>query len=40
MEGINNKIRTMTRSAYGYRDETFFILKLFNLHLSRQELVG
>jgi len=40
MEGINNKIRVMTRSAYGYRDETFFILKLYNLHRSRQELVG
>jgi transposase len=40
MEGINNKIRTMTRTAYGYRDESFFILKLYNLHRSRQELVG
>ena len=40
MEGINNKIRTLTRSAYGYRDEGFFILKLYNLHRSRQELVG
>ncbi len=40
MEGINNKIKVMTRSAYGYRDETFFILKLYNLHRARQELVG
>ena len=40
MEGINNKVKVMTRSAYGYRDEAFFILKLYNLHLSRQELVG
>lgn len=40
MEGINNKIRTLTRSAYGYRDESFFFLKLYNLHRSRQELVG
>jgi transposase len=40
MEGINNKIRTLTRSAYGYRDEGFFFLKLYNLHRSRQELVG
>ena len=30
----------MTRSAYGYRDEAFFILKLYNLHHARQELVG
>lgn len=40
MEGINNKIRTLTRSAYGYRDESFFFLKLYNLHRSRRELVG
>ena len=39
-EGINNKIRTLTRSAYGYRDEGFFFLKLYNLHRSRRELVG
>ena len=40
MEGINNKVKVMTRSAYGYRDEAFFILKLYNLHFARQELVG
>jgi transposase len=40
MEGINNKVRTLTRSAYGYRDEGFFFLKLYNLHRSRHELVG
>ena len=40
MEGTNNKIRTLTRRAYGYRDESFFILKLYNLHRSRQELIG
>ena len=40
MEGINNKVKVMTRSAYGYRDEAFFILKLYNLHHARQELVG
>ena len=25
---------------YGYRDRRFFFLKLYNLHRSRQELVG
>jgi transposase len=40
MEGINNKIRTLTRRAYGYRDEAFFILKLLSLHHARIELVG
>jgi len=28
MEGTNNKIKTLNRQAYGYRDEEFFILKL------------
>jgi transposase len=40
MEGINNKIRTLTRRAYGYRDEAFFALKLLSLHHARIELVG
>jgi transposase len=35
MEGINNKVKTMTRQAYGYRDEDFFILKLLALHESK-----
>ena len=26
MEGTNNKIKTQTRQAYGYRDQDFFIL--------------
>lgn len=40
MEGTNNKIRTLTRRAYGYRDEAFFILKLLSLHHAKIELVG
>jgi transposase len=40
MEGINNKIKTLTRQAYGYRDEEFFILKLLALHESRYKLLG
>jgi transposase len=40
MEGTNNKIKTLTRQAYGYRDEEFFILKLLGLHESRYKLVG
>lgn len=31
-EGINNKIKTMKRQAYGYRDMGFFKLKLLSLH--------
>lgn len=40
MEGINNKIRTMQRKAYGLRDERFFILKLYALHHSSLKLIG
>jgi len=40
MEGVNNKIKTLTRQAYGYRDEAFFILKLLALHQARIKLVG
>jgi transposase len=40
MEGVNNKIRTLTRRAYGYRDEAFFVLKLLSLHHAKIKLVG
>jgi transposase len=40
MEGTNNKIKTLSRQAYGYRDEEFFVLKLLGLHESRYKLVG
>jgi transposase len=40
MEGTNNKIKTLNRQAYGYRDEEFFILKLLGLHESRYKLTG
>lgn len=31
-EGINNKIKTMKRQAYGFRDIDYFKLRLYNLH--------
>jgi transposase len=40
MEGVNNKIKTLTRQAYGYRDEAFFILKLLSLHHAKIKLLG
>jgi len=40
MEGTNNKIKTLNRQAYGYRDEDFFILKLLGIHESRYILAG
>lgn len=35
VEGINNKIKVMKRVAYGYRDESYFKLRLFALHDSK-----
>ena len=40
MEGTNNKIKTMKRQAYGFRDQEFFKLKILAIHESRYELVG
>ena len=40
LEGTNNKIRTMQRQAYGFRDHEFLKLKIYALHETRYELVG
>ena len=40
MEGTNNKIKTMKRQAYGFRDREFLKLKILAIHESRYELVG
>ena len=40
MEGTNNKIKTMKRQAYGFRDKEFFKLKILAIHESRYKLVG
>ncbi|MCP3940012.1 MAG: transposase, partial [bacterium] len=40
LEGTNNKIKTMKRQAYGYRDFEFFKLKLFDLHRKKYALIG
>ena len=40
LEGTNNKIKTMQRQAYGFRDQEFFKLKIFALHETRYALVG
>ena len=40
LEGTNNKIKTMQRQAYGFRDREFFILKIYALHTTRYALVG
>ena len=40
LEGTNNKIKTMQRKAYGYRDMEFFKLKIMDLHETKYALVG
>jgi transposase len=40
LEGTNNKIKTMKRQAYGYRDSEFFKLKIYAIHKTRYALVG
>jgi transposase len=40
LEGTNNKIKTMQRKAYGYRDMGFFKLKIMALHETKYALVG
>ncbi|ADU61411.1 MAG: ISL3 family transposase [Pseudodesulfovibrio sp.] len=40
MEGSNNKIKTMKRQAYGYRDKEFFKLRIMGIHESRFILTG
>ena len=40
LEGTNNKIKTMERQAYGFRDLEFFKLKILALHETKYALVG
>jgi transposase len=40
LEGTNNKIKTLKRQAYGYRDQEFFKLKIMALHRSEYALTG
>jgi transposase len=40
LEGTNNKIKTMKRQAYGFRDQEFLRLKILAIHESRYALVG
>ena len=40
LEGTNNKIKTLQKQAYGYRDMDFFKLKIYALHETRYALVG
>jgi transposase len=40
VEGINNKIKTLKRQAYGFRDMAYFKLRLYHLHSQAYSLTG
>lgn len=40
LEGINNKIKTLQRQAYGFRDKEFFRLRIYSIHKAKYALVG
>ena len=40
LKGINNKIKTLHKMAYGFRDVEFFKLKIIALHETNYVLVG
>jgi len=40
LEGLNNKIKTLKRQSYGFRDQEYFKLKILALHKARYALVG
>jgi transposase len=40
LEGTNNKIKTMQRQAYGFRDKEFLKLKILAIHEAKYALLG
>ena len=40
LEGTNNKIKTLKRQAYGFRDMEFFKLKIMAIHEAKYSLTG
>jgi transposase len=40
VEGLMNKIKTLKRQAYGFRDMEYFRLRLYHLHTQRYSLTG
>lgn len=40
MEGTNNKIKTMKRQAYGFRDMEFFKLRIMRIHEAKYAITG
>jgi len=40
LEGLNNKIKTLKRLSYGFRDQEYFKLKILAIHRTRYALLG
>ena len=40
LEGVNNKIKTIQRRAYGFRDHQYFIWRIYGLHETKYALLG
>lgn len=40
LEAVNGKIGTLQRNAYGYRDQEYFRLRIFNIHNETYSLCG
>ncbi|MFB6358502.1 MAG: transposase, partial [Thiohalorhabdaceae bacterium] len=40
LEGLNNKIKTLKRQAYGFRDMEFFKLRIKAVHEARYAFTG
>ena len=40
LEGTNNKIKTLKRQAYGFRDMAFFKLRIMAIHQAKYALTG
>jgi transposase len=40
LEGTNNKIKTLQRQAYGYRDQQYFRLRIYGMHEQKYALIG
>ena len=40
LEGTNNKIKTLSKQAYGFRDKEYFKLKIMALHRAKYVLTG
>lgn len=40
IEGVINKIKTLKRQVYGFRDSSYFKLRLYHLHAQKYSLTG